>query len=110
MLIAAMMADVGPPSAAYVGQSHTAGPADSDPDYPYMYPDLAGAGAQVGDYVLIFIQRPDASNGYPTMGGPGWNQDNYTWTPGSSFKTSVIHKQIASAADLTRRLEEAVQP
>jgi hypothetical protein len=59
--------------------------------------NLAGiAGLQVGDYVLAFtISGPGASYGVINPAS-GWSVDNYRWTPGYGYPSTVFHRRLVS--------------
>ena len=87
-----MMGGRGLPRATYVGSAFQYLLYSTD----IMTIDLAGAGAQLGDFCLIHIQNlADRIYSEVVGGGAGWERDNFTWS-GHGYRNSILRKRLNS--------------
>lgn len=97
MLAAGFMADTDIPRATFIGYTTALVPSSDGPDF--MFATLAIAaipGIKVGDFCLVFVTSPSFPRyGALASGTAGaWPQDNYVWTPGYGYRTSVFRKVL----------------
>lgn len=108
MMLAASGGQQAFPRAAFVGVNYVVGPAIVTNSPQAFTVPISPSGAQAGDYCLMFVTEY-AADTYPTISGGsgGWTQDNYTFTPSTYARTSVLHKQL-TALDISDALQLSI--